>query len=417
MSKKIIKITPALFNVGINKTLKNREKKTRPVIPPLINPNLIKKQLLNKIKEHKEHEKEKSGTSKTEIKINDRITGANKKNYDTDTTFTDEFRDSLDYLSSLSKKEKEKEKEKEKVSVKPPLQNNKTLKNPESYNDYSGHISGHNSGHNSGQNFSIMPHVELDLPEELWESTHVPMEPSPIKINYPPTINNATPYGCLKNGNKPTYRTWQQNQTRKHYDTIEQPLQSPIQNLVQIPNTIVSDRERKLELLKKKMKQREEEAEAKAEEDAEADAEKQLLNMPMIHFPHTNTILPKTMEQKIVVEDKFVIEEKPISMSIKKTIRRKYILGKSIKHRKVGILIKDKNTRRKIIDAQKELKKKSIQEVKKYLKDRGLIKAGSNAPNDVIRKTYESAMLTGDIANVNRETLLHNFLNDTHPEH
>ena len=50
------------------------------------------------------------------------------------------------------------------------------------------------------------------------------------------------------------------------------------------------------------------------------------------------------------------------------------------------------------------------------MKDRGLIKAGSNAPNDVIRKTYESAMLTGDIANVNRETLLHNFLNDTHPE-
>ena len=98
MSKKTIKITsPELFNIGINKTLKNREKKIRPIIPPLINPNLIKKQLLNKIKEHKEHEKEKSVASKTDIKINDRITGANKNNYNNDTTFTDEFRDSLDY--------------------------------------------------------------------------------------------------------------------------------------------------------------------------------------------------------------------------------------------------------------------------------------------------------------------------------
>jgi hypothetical protein len=416
MSKKTIKITsPELFNIGINKTLKNREKKIRPIIPPLINPNLIKKQLLNKIKEHKEHEKEKSVASKTDIKINDRITGANKNNYNNDTTFTDEFRDSLDYLSSLSKKEKEK------PLVKQSLQNNKTLKNPESYNDY--------SGHNFGHKFGIIPHVELDLPEELWESTHVPMEPYPIKINYPQPVSNGTPYGCLKNGSKPTYRTWQQNQTRKNYDIIEEPIQMQSQSpiLSTTTSTIVSDRERKLELLKKKMKQREAEAAAEeAEAEAEAEAEKQLLNRPMIQTPSAiasgvqsltgfgslQTPSPKTVEQKI----NNIREEKPVSMSIKKTIRRKYNLGKSIKHRKVGILIKDKNTRRKIIDAQKELKKKSIQEVKKYLKDRGLIKAGSNAPNDVIRKTYESAMLTGDIANVNRETLLHNFLNDTHPE-
>ena len=72
-------------------------------------------------------------------------------------------------------------------------------------------------------------------------------------------------------------------------------------------------------------------------------------------------------------------------------------------------MIKDRGTRKKILNAQKELKRKSINDVKIYLRDHNLIKIGSNAPNDVIRKLYESAMLAGEITNSNAETLLHNF--------
>jgi len=339
MSKKTIKINPELFQISSEKTRKNREKISRPNIPVLVNPNSIKKQLLNKIKEHKAQEK-----SMTDKKNSDK---------ESESVFSDEFKESIEYLSSLSKQQKEKP-------------SPKTLKNHTSYSDYS-------------QEAYSMPHVELDLPEEL---ITVSNEVSPIKIN-----PSSVPYGCLKNGQKPTYRVWHQNQTRKNYDNA----------LTPIINPIVTEREKRLEALKYKMR-----------ETQEKEFEKKLFENPIIQ---PSIIQPSIIQPSI--PDSSIKEKIPPSTSIKKTIRRKYKLGKSLKHRKIGVLIKDKNTRRKIIDAQKELKKKSIPDVKKYLKDRGLIKAGSNAPNDVLRKTYESAMLSGDIANVNRETLMHNFLNET----
>ena len=56
-TKKIIKINPELFNMGSEKTKKQREKRERPSPSLIINSNSLKKQLLNRIKEHKIKEK------------------------------------------------------------------------------------------------------------------------------------------------------------------------------------------------------------------------------------------------------------------------------------------------------------------------------------------------------------------------
>ena len=93
----------------------------------------------------------------------------------------------------------------------------------------------------------------------------------------------------------------------------------------------------------------------------------------------------------------------------KKTIKRKYTLGKSNIKKTVAVLVKNRGTRKLVLNAQKDLKRKQINDIKTYLREHNLIKIGSNAPNDVLRKMYESAMLSGEITNNNAETLLHNF--------
>ena len=374
MSNKTISINPGLFSVGGSKTKKNRDKKQLPSVKPLISPSVLKNKLLKRIKEHKQRETENLENNKRILTVpqekNEKINEIS--------SYSDEFSDSINYLQTLSNQKKinnekinyEKQKQKRREELE-----RKTIKNFQPIN-----------------NSISQQIVNVDLPEELRQPLINVNTENFIPNNNPIRINDQVPYGVLKGGIKPTYRDW--NKTQRS-------------NVVFNPNSALiiegsmfnkekSERENRLNNLREKLKFKHLEETNKINDD----------------IMMTQNLIQKPIVQNIPEIRDFNEEIIAIKKITTKTIKRKYTLGRSKIKKSVSVLIKDRGTRKKILNAQKELKRKPINDVKIYLRDHNLIKIGSNAPNDVIRKLYESAMLSGEITNSNAETLLHNFSKD-----
>ena len=344
---KTIEINPSLFHVsGKNKTPKNRSIKNKPII----NPNVLKNKFLKRIKQHKSDE------LKNQMKFDETSMKQDEE------SVKNEFEESFKYLQELSKETK---KNNERLVKRDNLEK-KTVKNytpvftTPSANNY--------------------PDINIDLPDELKEHIpipvpvlrDVPLAPTvqpvprilaPVKVNKP--VSNDVPYGILKGGNKPTYRAW--NTTHKN-----KPPDFKINNLVlnstMIPQEI-TQREDKLNKLKHKIQEK--------------------------HSISNNNVNVKLSTDS--------------NRTIKTTITKKYTLGKSKLKRKIGVLIKNRETRKNIIMAHRDLKHSSMNDVKLYLNEHNLTKLGSKSPNDVLRKMYEAAKLTGDVSNLNNNILLHNI--------
>lgn len=163
-------------------------------------------------------------------------------------------------------------------------------------------------------------------------------------------------YGCLKNGTLPTYKQYIKNTTQKNYDSINEKKEPDINTNNSLENAkIVNEYKQNQNLLKK---------------------------------------------------------EKPPQKLRKKTVRRNFTIGRSKKIPKISVLISNKTIRKNISTKKTLLQQTPLSEVKRFLIKRGLIKIGSIAPNDVLRKMYESAsMLCGEVKNHNKENLLYNFFN------
>jgi hypothetical protein len=375
----------------------------------------LKNQLLERIKAHKNKEVSMGGGA---------VSSAN--------VMSDEFDDSMAYLSSIAKQSKE------------------TINK----NTYTRNTSNAMSGgqNKTLKNYNAIPetsfHVELDLPAELKETPmtfHIPTNDAPIILTPPNSkymVDNQVPYGCLKNGIKPTFKSW--NKTQRQPPT-EQPLLT-INNSSSLPaaSSTTTTRETKMKELKEKMRRKQQSLELSqppAYKPSSIPNPKPISNSTPIELDlpaKTNSIItsnPELNEESNLMNDNNITQQIPVSVSplvednpstiqmaqiahtggskkIKKTIKRTYTLGKSKMHKRVGVLIKDKTMRKRVLQAQRDIKRHNINDVKQYLRTHGLMKAGSSAPNDIVRKIYESAMLSGEVTNQDKDILLQNYLKE-----
>ena len=168
-------------------------------------------------------------------------------------------------------------------------------------------------------------------------------------------IKEPPPYSNLKGGSKPSYKEWNRQTQKKGKTQMHPSITIEDKKDEQIEK---SDKAKRLEELRKKYKQN-----------------------------HKNT-----SKQLVRVKTRTI----------------KYNLGNNGKT--VGILIKNRQTRKKIKDEHDLLKKKTLADVKDYLREKNLIKAGTMAPTDVLRTLYEQSILTGDVTNKSKDNLLHNFI-------
>jgi len=309
-SEKVIKVNPELFKIPItNKTQKNIEKRIKIKGNKTLK-NTINKNILN-------HVRTKQNELFNTIIENSR----NNDNKPTNNTFQSDFDKAVQHMDSLVQK--------------PQSPSNKTIKNK------SININNYNS-------------------DNLINETVVSMS-SPPSIHISRTT--PPPYGCLRGGSLPTYRSW-----KKNNQSIVPP--QPISVQCPIPQSSIQ----------------------KTSPDV-------IKNMN-----ETQQLFEKNVKKKILTKQ---------PSKQKKTLKRKFNVGRSKYYPKIGVLISNRTIRRQIVQTTQTIKQTPIHEIRKELIKKGLIKVGSNAPNDVLRKIYESiSLLVGDVQNHNIETILHNYIHD-----
>jgi hypothetical protein len=325
--KKTIQVNPAFLSLSRkNKTKKYKEKKNkRKNLRMSIKPNNIKKKLIAKIKEHQRDNLEKRNINtlnKTnEIKENQK--------------FAKDFNEQLNYLEQIIQRKKEKKRRKKM---------HRKTKRKEKMNHNTNRIRHMQQKNNIRSNLISNQNAYQIAPEP--------------------------PYGCLKNGSKPTYS--QYKKTLKMREKLTKHHKNPINVSEPKPKVLIEENTIQPSLVSR--------------EDKLARLKARLA-------------MPKKKNNKDTL------------IKVKKTIK-KYKLGKNEKNRVIGVLVKSGKTRKLIKNEQNILRKKCLSEIKQYLRKHNLIKTGSSAPESVLRKLYEDSFLSGNVYNKNTANLLHNYLNN-----
>ena len=377
-SKKVISINPDFFSVasGGNKTSRTKKNKTAKLGRDIskqkklqqisLKPNKIKKELLKKIKHY---QKEKSET----------LTEPNKEeSRDTSVKFSDAMK-SLESIISAKKKEK-REKKKQRTLIR--TQNTNINKSTPS------NVPIPHTPHPTGTK-TIEPVIHSDSTLSLVGGGTAPVIVKNTSSQHNALIKPDPPYGCLKGGKKKTYRQYYKshhNKTLRKSSVVDKnPSSLVIGDIVNKANSII-----------------------KQGENASVDVKKELEENAKIHERKK-----KLQEYKIKHLKKTHIQNKKYKKKYKvHTYRKTYRLGK--KGGKINVLIRNNVTRKKVKHAVKEMQKTPLLEVKRYLKQRNMIKTGSSAPEYVLREMYMNSMLAGEVHNSNGDVLIHNYFSEEH---
>jgi len=415
-TQKILQINPELFKFnGKKKSLKTKEKKTKPILDKTqsLKSNKLKKELLKKVKDYQKNKETEVIKDEKSKDKNEALPGSNlfdSKDFENN-DFEREFNKSLTFLHDLSKKNKDKNKK-------------KTLKLASS-------------------------DINIEIPKDslIYNSCNEPN------------------YGCLKNGSKPTFR--ELNKTQKHNtnttnttNTINNGKRlklalenntyydhSEFHNKYQTNNTITSESSEtnkpNIELkIAEKTSEEIDSAVNLSNNKSISKLNNQITNeittSPYDYTDNyfannkeqvptrdiltsdvltkdvlTNEVLPSETIQIKNEDSKEESKEESYIPKLRRITRTyKYKLGKRKDNKHIGLLIKNRETQKKIKQEVSQLKQQPIQNVKNFLREKNLIKLGSQAPNDVLRKLYEDSVLAGEITNTNNNNLVHNYLND-----
>ena len=344
MDKRTISINPKLFEITSGKRKSERRK---PNAPP--KSGTLKKELFKRIKHHK---RERDIKQKELEKKANNPDNASKQNENEDeptmSDFSSAMKDLTDIVNNRKKTMKKEFRDNNGPRGLPPVIQPNTVHAPPR---------------------PISPVIHLNLPASLdGQKTNTITQPNVVMQtaqcpSFP--VNRNPPYGCLKGGIKPTYKTWK-NHHKGHSD--ERPSKLTIVDTNPMGVTAepkpMTYRQKRLEEIKRKLK---------------------------------------------IENDKHLQEDTKKEPKLsKKTIKNTYALGK--KGKAIKVLIKNTQTRKNDQIKKNIIEKTEAKDMKLYLKNQGLITAGSTAPPDVIRELYASSKLTGDIENKNSDNLIENYL-------
>lgn len=224
-------------------------------------------------------------------------------------------------------------------------------------------------------------YVSLVMPDDL--------QPTSAALTLIPPVSPPQ-WGCLRNGNLPTYRSWRNSTQKSRFPTQPQQQQPMIQTQQPIQSTpYFSTPVYHPQMVNAQLGSR---------------------SNGLVHGfseesgGHRGSEIRQTMN----LVDKMM--KPPLLQRQQRTVRRTYYVGKN--KSLVSVLVSNKTIRNRIQAKTHEIRQKPMEDVKRYLIQKGFVRVGTTAPNDVLRKMYESAQLIcGEIQNHNPENLLFNFLN------